>query len=295
MAKSFSILPNARVMPLQGTIDAFVSGVFHNGVCLPESLIEGRSSPAALVEPVQKLSGTYIFGGYLFGHFGHCIVESLAYLHIIRQCGDFPILFMSPRTGNFALNKRILRFLNVFNEIILIKEPTQVEKLVIGPAGSQIKPPLFSDAQIAALGTFPASREEPSGEKIWLSRSEFRYGGLENEAAIEKTLQEWGWKIMHPECLPLPEQVRRISTASCVAGLDGSAFYGALLADTVHGRFFVFSRRNHMPPILELALSKKTGTLRTFTPAVTHVSGVWPDIVYRLDDPEQILGVLRGI
>lgn len=295
MAKSFFILKNALLMPFQGTINSFASGVFHNGVCLPESLIEHRSSPSILVQPTRKLSGTFIFGGYLFGHFGHFILESLAYLHIIRQCGNYPILYMSPPTGNLALNKRIFRFLGVSNEIVLVKEPTEVENLAVGPLGSQIHPPFFSDAQVTALGVFPTSGISPSNEKIWLSRSNYTFGGLENEKEIEKTLAEWGWKIVHPEDLPLSEQVRLVSTAACVAGLDGSAFYSALLADKVHGRFVVFSRRNHMPPILELALSKKTGALQTFVPPLTYVSGTWPDLVHRLDDLEDVLGVLRGL
>jgi capsular polysaccharide biosynthesis protein len=275
-------------------MDAFASGVFHEGQCLPDSL-QSRAVPAPLLPVTRKLSGIAIFGGYLFGHFGHFLLESLARAYVFRQCGNFPILFMSPNDRIYDAQRKLFRFLNITNELLLIREPTEVEQLVMAPAGSAVDPPAVSDAQIKALGVHPAGEGTPGGERLWLSRSRFRGGGLDNEAAIEDVLRQWGWSIAHPESLTYREQVERVGSAAYVAGLDGSAFYSVLLAEAVRGRFFVFSRRNHIPPILRLVLEKKTTGHKEFTFPLTHVSGEGPERIMHLEDTEQILGPLRNI
>ncbi|MDL2207791.1 hypothetical protein LJB82_03610, partial [Desulfovibrio sp. OttesenSCG-928-M16] len=93
MAKTFTRVRNALLMPLTGTLDNFSAGVFADGVCLPASLQE-RASAAKALPPLRHLPGDYIFGGYFFHHYGHFMLESLSRLYAIKQCKKLPLLFM---------------------------------------------------------------------------------------------------------------------------------------------------------------------------------------------------------
>lgn len=296
MPAKISLVRNARVMPFQGTMDFFQSGVFDSGGrFLENSIIADRAKPSALLPVTQKLSGTYIFGGYLFFHFGHFLLESLSRLYAVRQCRDYPVIFTSPNDKVAEAHKKMFQFLRVDNEIVFLTEPTEVENLVMADAGSVIEPPLLAKEQIRALGVFRASGRAVDDRKIWLSRSRFKGGGLENETEVEAELEAMGWSIIHPQELTYLEQTRLVSTSRQVAGLDGSAFYSALLADTVHGEFTVFSRRNLLPEILRLALIAKTDNYRGFLVPLEHVSGSFAEERSILRDPEHILGPLRGL
>lgn len=300
MPKKISLVRNARVMPFQGTMDSFAAGVFGaDGRFFENSLIPLRGKPSEPLPVTRKLTGTSIYGGYLFFHFGHFLIESLSRMYAIRQCGNYPIVFTSPNAivnaNAGAAQKAMFRFLRLENEIVLLTEPTEIENLVMADAGSAVAPPLFTEEQARALGVFQAGAHGMEDRKIWLSRSKFKGGGLENEAAIEAELHAMGWTIVHPEELPYREQARLVSTSRAVAGLDGSAFFSALLADKVLGEMFVFSRRNHIPPILSLALSRKTGRVREFLFPLEHLGGQYAEARYLLRDPERILGPLRGV
>lgn len=66
-------------------------------------------------------------------------------------------------------------------------------------------------------------------EKIYVSRS--RLSGqrkLLNEAEVENLFQENGFKIVHPEAIPFPEQVNIFANAKIIAGPSGSAMYNAI-------------------------------------------------------------------
>lgn len=294
MPAKLSLIRNARVMPFQGTMDHFAAGVYDgDGRFLDSSIIRHRASPSEYLPVTKTLSGTYIFGGYLFYHFGHFLLESLSRVYAIRQCRLYPVVFTSPNEHVGEAQKKLFRFLRIENEILLLREPTAIENLIMSEAGSSIHPPLLLEEQVRALGVFRAGAPQESGNKIWLSRSKVRGGGLENEADIEKELRRMDWTIVHPEELSYREQARCVSTARRVAGLDGSAFYSALLADTVHGDFSVFSRRAHIPPILNLALARKTDRVRTFLPPVEPFSGMGTEARVIVRDPETILGPLR--
>jgi len=300
MAANFSpklsLVRNARVMPFQGTMDFFRSGVFDaKGRFYENSIIADRAKPSELLPVTQKLSGTYIFGGYLFFHFGHFLLESLSRLYAIRQCRNYPIIFTSPNDKTAEAHKLLFKFLRVDNEIVFQTEPVEVENLIMADAGSVVEPPFLFAEQVRALGIFRASGQEIADRKIWLSRSKFKGGGLENEAEVEMELEAMGWTIVHPEELTYLEQAQLVSTSRQVAGLDGSAFYSALLADTVHGEFTVFSRRNIIPEILRMALTAKTDKYRGFLIPLEHISGTFAEKRSILRDPRHILAHLRGL
>lgn len=296
MKKKIMLIRNAHIMPFQGTMDRFMSGVFQNGVCLEESLIRKRASPSSIMEPTKKLAGAYLYGGYLFGHFGHFCLESLSRAYAFRQSALLPILFVSPNNTIATWQRYIFKFLGFSNELILLDEPVEVEQLVFSVDGCTIEPPCIIDEQLAALAVRSFAADAPCADKVWLSRSATTGGGLENEIEIEAALEQIGWTIVHPEKYPIAEQVRVIASARHVAGIDGSAFYSALFAKKINGHFTLFSRFRGVPPMLRHALSCKNIPFDNVRDLPLElVSGVNAECRYILKKPECIINRLRHL
>lgn len=307
--RTIRIIADALVMPLYGSLDRFTAGVFIGGSCLGESLLYrdrqltlyGEPSPTSAVakalEPggADRLQGEYLFGGYLFRHYGHFLIESLARVYALRHCPPLPILFSSTHREIMPWQYDMLKLLGLRNPIIKITRAAVAERLFLSPPGFSL-PDMISQDQIEALGAMPAT--PLTGKKIWLSRSSHLGGGLLNEKALHPYLEGMGWEIVHPQYLPIRKQVALISSSARVAGMDGSAFHTALLAKEIRGRFDIFFLRNtgnhaytriaDMKGFVqrETLLSPETGSVR-------FLHGEAAQRFYELRNPESILSVLR--
>lgn len=296
MATPFTLVQEALLMPLAGNRAHFASGVFQNGVCLPASLQE-RAVAAKPLPPVRRLDGNYIFGGYFFHHYGHFLLESLSRLYAVRQCKKLPLLFMSEHSDVPGPQREVLDLTGLDNDILFITEPTLVEALIVSPPGAGTEPPWMLEQQMLALGRFKAP-PLAAGQKVWLSRSRFlRHhggGGVINEHLIDEKLLELGWLVVYPEQLPsVRDQIRLISSAEIVAGFDGSAFFNALLADRLRGRFIIFGRRQRVAPAVIRLLEQKGAAVTTHVPYVLDALGNGSDYLYYLPDTNEVLDVLR--
>lgn len=71
------------------------------------------------------------------------------------------------------------------------------------------------------------NRHEASNKKVYMSRSKLptNLRKLTGEEGIEKSLESKGWRIVHPETLPILEQLSVLKEASVIAGNTSSAFH----------------------------------------------------------------------
>lgn len=294
--KPFRIVRNALLMPLDGSMDAFASGIFDQGVLVPGSL-QSRARAAEPCPPEQHLEGACIFGGYLFQHYGHFLLESLSRLYAIRQCREFPLLFMTPNDEIRNWQRDVFHCVGLKNKIILIKKPTRVETVIVSPEGSSVGPNHIAPEQIEALGQIGNADITP-GKKVWLSRSSFVHkynaGGIVNETEVETTLKTLGWEIVSPETLQdIRAQVQCISSAEYVAGFDGSAFFTTLLAREIKGHFIVFGRRKVVVSSIPHMLSKKNVSFEQHIPTVNLVQEQGAASLFFLPDIHEVVDVLR--
>ena len=291
--QKIKLLKHATIIPLIGSSISFSGGVYtSDGEFLEDSIVD-RAQPGELQTPVENLSGTYIYGGYLVGHFGHFIFESLSRLYIIRQCNNYPILFINENDCVFNFQKEIFQSLGINNEIIRVKVPTSVEHLIYSPPGSVLNPLNIIDEQISALKYFYFQKDMKKEEKIWLSRSNLLVGTIINELAIEKILTKIGYKIVHPENLSFKEQVMLISTSNIVAGFDGSQFYTLLFALEISGKFHIFNRRPKIPDEIPYVLQKRNVEFTLHNFSVEYVCGESAWSYFLHSEPEKIVEVLR--
>lgn len=285
--KHIQILHDALLMPFDGSMEKFTSGVFLDGRCVASSLIPERSSPAIPAVHEKTLNGTYIFGGYLFPHYGHFLLESLSRVYAIKTCNTYPLLFLSPNSSTVFFQRSILKFLSLSNEIIFVKERAVVKRLVYSEPGCVI-PGYMSDDQINSLIAFKVENELQ--EKIWLSRSALvNCGGVDNETVIEDVLEKFGWKIVHPENMNIYDQVRMICSARIVAGFDGSAFFNVLFGDKTLGKFIVFGRRNFIDQTILNILSTKNVDYQGVVPKLEYVGGHGAQARFVAPDPYAVI------
>ena len=293
------LLKNATIIPLAGTMASFTGGVYTSDGQFVEDSLLYRGRPAELQKPVEYLSETYIYGGCLFRHFGHLIWESISRLYIIRQCKDYPILFINP--NDEQLNNKLSTFfktIGVKNEIRLVKVPTSVENLIYSPPGSALNPLYINEEQFNALQYFSFSEnmiDNYSEKKIWISRSNLLFGVVVNELVIEKVLTKIGYKIIYPELLPIKEQVRLICTADIVAGFDGSAFFSLLFSKDICSKFYIFNRRPHIPKTIPYVLHKRKVQFELHNFDVEYIAGEGAWAYYNHLAPDKIVEILNNI
>jgi hypothetical protein len=293
------LLKNSIICPLIGSMDSFTGGVYTSDGEFVEDSILDRGHKSVLNKPVEYLQGTYIYGGCLFAHFGHFIWESLSRLYTIRQCKNYPILFISPNDRIFNVQKMFFNAIGIDNEIILVKVSTSIENLIYSPPGSSISPLYIMDEQINSLKYFSFSyipkKINDLNKKIWMSRSSLKYGKVINEHVIEEKLKELGYTIVHSETLSLYEQVKLISTSDVVAGFDGSAFFSLLFAKEIYGKFIIFNRRKHIPETIHYALERRHIEFKLCTFDVECISGniYNADADYSHSEPDKVINVLE--
>jgi len=303
-----TVLRQALIMPLQGTLDRFSGGVFQGEECVPASLLwrdrkprmDGQPAPPEAVRQAlgegegraDRLEGDCLFGGYLFRHYGHFLIETLSRLYAIRQCADVPIVFSSTHRDIMPWQRDVFKLLGLRNPILKLTRPAIADRLMLAAPGFAL-PDNVTPEQIEALGTLPAP--PLTDKKIWLSRSSYVGGGLLNERELEAHARALGWEIVHPQFLPIREQAALIASASRVAGLDGSAFHTALLAQEIRGRFTIFFLRNTGDHAYTRVARMKGFAQDEISLAekACFLAGQGAERFYRLEDMDFVLRALR--
>ena len=294
MNKKFHILHNAVVLPLSGTMDSFTGGLYDENNEYVNGSVVYRHTLGEFQEPQTQLKGTYIWGGCLFAHFGHFIWESLSRLYTIRKCkNDVPILFITPNKL-FNYHKLFFDTIGIENEIKIIEEPTLVENVIYSEEGSSLKPLFITDEQLDALGYFQNCHNKNS-ENIWVSRSLLNdnQARVTNEIYIENELQKIGFKIIHPEKLPIKSQIKLLGNSNVVSGFDGSAWFSLLFSKNVNSKVIVFNRRVHKIDTVEYILKAKKINSDFYALPVKYISGTWAWENYEHLEPDKIISILK--
>ncbi|MDE4134921.1 glycosyltransferase 61 family protein [Phaeobacter sp. QD34_3] len=211
-----------------------------DGSYCPEAALWRKFRPITIApdqpeEIKETISGRWLWGGVLWVHFGHFLVESSSRLWALAHL-DQPvdgILFIPkrPSVGDETHGYQH-EFIDLFAPglpIRVVAEPSRVEELVVPGQG-------FGLGQITqgtrkfrnAVHSRFARDVKPEGpEKIYISRSKLGLGkgGLLGEEQMEERLHAEGYEIFHPQDHSLSEQLARYKAAKQVIAADGSAIH----------------------------------------------------------------------
>ncbi|WP_293575015.1 glycosyltransferase 61 family protein [Phaeobacter sp.] len=234
-------VPNGIVVPPVISDMVQAAGVlYEDGSYCPQGALWRRYRPITIApdkpEKVsQHIQGRWLWGGVLWAHFGHFLVESssrlwaLAYLK--EQVDGVLFVPKRPKVGD-QIRGFHREFVDLFAGSLPIRvavEPTEVEELVVPGQGFGLgkiteATPKFRNAVHSSF----ARKIQPDGpEKIYISRSKLglRKGGLLGEEQLEDMLRGEGYVIFHPQDHSLSEQLAHYKAAKKIIAADGSALH----------------------------------------------------------------------
>lgn len=249
-----TVYPTIRV----GTLpDRLLMGVFDaDGSYIERTALERRSgevgAPAPReIFPAPRPAGDRgaIYGGTLYFHFGHFLLESLARLWHAADEPNMPVVWAGSHSWEGKefepWQLEILQILGVRNELRILSAPETFERLVIPDVGYRYDD-WFHPQHAEFLGRYVGPPQE-TGRKIWLSRTGMSNGVKDvNAPAVERRLAAEGWAITYPERSSVRAQLDEISRASVIAGEEGSAFHALMLLQDVSGKRFEIIKRHGM-------------------------------------------------
>lgn len=243
------IIENARVLPLTPRPD----GRFYGGVTDASGISVGFSethrhdlgsvvdvSEAAESPQITTVhsSRRALFGGVLFGGYGHILLESLNRLWCAAEEPEIDILFLGARKAavgrNWALLKEFASLLGVNpDRFVLVSEPMIVSELVVPEPGLELglRTSLRHWEFIKKGLRHSVAPNDPPAGPAYISRSKLK--GLVRkpleEPAIEKAVLSAGGDVYWPETQPLAEQVKAFNSHSAYAGFLGSHLHNLFL------------------------------------------------------------------
>lgn len=190
-------------------------------------------------EPVVELSGTWLYGGTWFCHFGHFITETVTTLwpeagldRVVahpfwfgRAKDPYQLealtLLGIPRPPALVGGQRVRV------ERLLVPDRTFVPNAYAMPEAVGV----WERIRAAATGAGPTTQR---AELVFLSRSALpakavRPGApsrsLANDAAVDELAADLGFLVVHPQTLSFTEQVDLVAHARVLAGPGGSALH----------------------------------------------------------------------
>ncbi len=227
---------------LRGEIDFLLDGIALN----PEDQESRRRLLAHLhatangEKTVRRVAGAVMLLANN-GHqiYGHWLVDFLPKLCLLELAGiDLDRITVLLPSNMEGFGGALLRLLGIPEQRILRYDPdheTIVPDELVVPTtlrwGGRCSP-LFADGaaflneRIDRFSPVPAATRR----KLFLSRPRGTHDGrpLLNQDAIEAIASAHGFEVVHPERLPLPEQIALIRGARRVVGQYGSALHGTL-------------------------------------------------------------------
>ena len=220
--------------------------------------------------PMATRKGTWLWGGVLWRHFGHFVVESTARLWALAHLNEDidGVLFIPkrPRNGGDVLpyHRDFLAAMGFEGDVVCTETPEKVERLIVPGQGIGLGnmiggTDLYRDAMRSLVGRDIAA-EGP--EKLYISRSKLPSGrgNLIGELELEAHLEAEGYTIYHPQDHDITHQIATYKAARQVVAAEGSALHMlAMVADPKAEVAMVVRRPSGATQNIEAHLHSCTG------------------------------------
>lgn len=191
--------------------------------------------------------GSAVFAGYLYDHYGHFLLESLARLWAPQLDPPVPLVWIAGWTETFEpWMTDVLDLIGVQGERLIVTAgggPVEADEMAFPHPGFEFGS--FMHPWLARrLASHPA--DAAPTDHVWLSRSaRIPNSGLDEELELEAAMEASGWRILRPEHHTIGQQVELLAGAVHVSGLEGSAFHTLALLDGFRGAVDLFTRQHH--------------------------------------------------
>ncbi len=200
-----------------------------------EVVMVARAPEEIVAQPAERRLAEAAYGGILIHHFGHFTLESTARLWWILESGyRGPILFQSTTSDPLRRSyvAEFFRLLGLADRIVIAEPTLRVDTLHVPAPAIEIRGFVHESFALPfrAIGERALAEAPDAGStgRLYLSRTQLSNGLAIGETAIEARLREDGYRIVHPETMPLGEQIALLDRADRIVGLVGSAFHNLL-------------------------------------------------------------------
>ncbi len=237
----------ARLLPGGGEQGALFD---RTGVRIPASVLRrGRNQSTASVEPLQRATGAdlpsdgqcYLYLGWFRPHFGHFITETVSRFWALRHrepglrlLVHIPVpamlgwSYVQDVLAGFGLTSDDIEYFDAPRTLgrVLVADPALSLESHAFTGLSEALAPLVSHS----LGGGVAPRSEP----LYFSRAKLKKGvyRYKGEEQLEDRLRARGVRILHPETMTVPEQIRAVNAHAHILGIIGSAMHNVMFART---------------------------------------------------------------
>jgi FkbM family methyltransferase len=288
-SRQVNVLKNACVVPpaetgfvqQAGVLDA--AGTYQASGALWRN---GRALTTAPQTPPDDLplrKGTWLWGGVLWMHFGHFLVESMARLwaldHLEHDIDG--ILFVPKRPRNkdevIDFQRHLVAAMGTQAPIISVTEPERVERLILPGQGFGLGSMITGTPEFraAVAGRFAKEIPAQGPEKIYISRSRLPSGRgtLIGETELEAHLQTEGYTIYHPEKHDIHHQIATYKAAKSIIAAEGSALHlVGMVSDGTSDVAMIVRRPSGATRNIEIHLEAFSGSACT---SVTALKRSW--------------------
>lgn len=245
-------LARKRLHLLVSGRDEILPDSFARSHFVPDVLDQADKGWRAHLPAVKAaLPGTHLFAEMVFGHFGHMIVDTpsrLWPLHTgLMRPDDVAGSVALPMLGAGTSPQDLPRFARILLEamsvapgnLTFLNQPTRVERLVVARRFSPHLGGAYPqfNAVTQAAGRVIGARSRLSGplpKRLFLSRSRLSDDprGGPAQAVLDKVFESRGFSIIHPQELPLEDQIAMVRAAERIAGPFGSQLHLCAFSET---------------------------------------------------------------
>jgi capsular polysaccharide biosynthesis protein len=250
-----------------------------------------------------------VYAGFLYDHYGHFLLESLARLWTPEPCPEVPVVWIAGWTETLSSwMTEVLDLIGAPPDRRIVTSGSgalEVGELIVPDAGFEFG--RFMHPWLARrlarydhdCANHPRGQgvAASAGSHVWLSRSaRAPISGLDEEIEVEQHLRARGWTVLRPEEFSLRRQVEMLADAVHVAGLEGSAFHTLALLRDQRAAVDLFTRQEHINFELVAAaagIDQRRHRLPGATPRERKKSrGV--DVQWSGVDIDALLGILES-
>jgi capsular polysaccharide biosynthesis protein len=205
-----------------------------------------RLRPASSVVYDREIDEEVIYLGWLFNHYGHFLMQSLARTWFLADVSSsVRVLFAPPSRARGRSASWVPPILEAFGippeRILVLDAPTRLRRLII-PEPLFVPRAAGQDRVVRALEAMArpyqavaqriAGGVTPSAQPLYLSRRLLppSLRMMVGEEELEAVLRENGFRIAHTETMSFEEQVRLVNEHTDIVSNAGSAVHNVLFA-----------------------------------------------------------------
>lgn len=207
-----------------------------------------------LTEEIESVPGRWLYGGMLYGHFGHFLCESTGRFWALDHVSEHVDgIFWLPKVfvGHPAKMVRpYAPFMAALGRKDLTlsapQKPVRFAQVIIPEQGFGLGEMAAGRPQYRDFIRRNLGRDIPAdgAEKLYVSRAGLpsKRGSVLLEEIIERRFAAEGYEVFRPETHPVAAQIARYKAAKWIVGLDGSALHLAAMVARPDARVAIINR-----------------------------------------------------